>query len=381
MSFVGIDVGGTFLKAAILTRAGDVGPVARLPVPDFLDTAGAAREIDPEALVSAVRGLVALVANDADVGGIFVTGQMAGIAFIDEGGRAVAPLISWQDTRADDVDAVARALGPDNLADLGDGLRAGLPLVTLRELGVPAGASVTSLIGFIAGSLCDARVPFVHATDAAAWGMVDVRHRHWSEPALALLGLQASSLPSLSWAIVAVGTSSRFGVPVFCAVGDHQAALLGAGLVVDGVSVNLATGCQVSVLSSSIDSPAQLRPFFFEDVYVHTITHLPAGRLLTAAVRECRGSVEPVDWAWAAENVRSDARIGLTVETIARGVAGAVDRLGASGLPVLFSGGVVQQFAPVRERIIELLDVPATVYQGDDAALAGLAALAARIEA
>ena len=54
MSFVGIDVGGTFLKAAILTRAGEVGPVTRLPVPDFLDTLGAAREIDPGRLV--VRG-------------------------------------------------------------------------------------------------------------------------------------------------------------------------------------------------------------------------------------------------------------------------------------------------------------------------------------
>ncbi len=379
MSFVGIDVGGTFLKAAILTRAGDVGPVTRLPVPDFLDTPGAAREIDPGMLVSAVRELVARVADDADIDGIFVTGQMAGIAFVDESGQAVAPLISWQDTRAENVDAVARALGPDNVADLGDELRVGLPLVTLYQLGVPTSASVTSLIGFIAGSLCGARVPFVHATDAAAWGMSDVRHRQWSEPALALLGLHAGSLPSVSWDIVTVGTSSRFGVPVFCAVGDQQAALLGAGLVADVVSVNLATGCQVSVLSSSIDSPAQLRPFFFEGVYLHTITHLPAGRLLTAAVRECCGSAQPVDWAWAAENVRSDPRIGLAVETIAQGVAGAVDRLGVGGLPVLFSGGLVQQFAPVRERIIELLNVPTTVYPGDDAALAGLAALAARI--
>jgi xylulokinase len=183
----------------------------------------------------------------------------------------------------------------------------------------------------------------------------------------------------VSWDVVIVGASSRFGVPVFCAVGDQQAALFGAGLVADVVSVNVATGCQVSVLSSSNDSPAQLRPFFLDGVYLHTITHLPAGRLLAAAVRECRGSTQPVDWAWAAQNVRSDPRIELAVEAIAQGVGGAVDRLGVGGLPVLFSGGLVQQFAPVRERIIELLNVPTTLYTGDDAALAGLAALAVGI--
>ena len=374
MSFVGIDLGGTFLKAAVFTRGGDVGPVTRLPMPDFLDMSDGAREIDPTVLVSAARELMAQVAADTLIEGVLVTGQMAGIAFVRESGQALAPLISWQDTRAGGVDAVDRALGPDLVADLGDGLRRGQPIVTLHELGVPTSAYVTSLIGFVAGSLCRSRALFVHATDAAAWGMYDVRHRHWSEPALALLGLRASSLPSVSWAIIPVGTASQYGAPVFCAVGDHQAALLGAGLDAGMVSVNLATGCQVSVLRRSTDSPAQLRPFF-EDAYLHTITHLPAGRMLASALQARRGSADPVDWAWAAANVDEDPQIRLAVETIAHGVAEAVNLLGARGRPVLFSGGLVQKFVPVRERITELLSAPAIVYAGDDAALAGLAVL------
>ena len=379
MSFVGIDLGGTFLKAAVLTREGNVGPVTRLPMPGFLDMSDGAREINPRVLVAAVRKVMARVAADTAIDGVLVTGQMAGIAFVGEDGQAVAPLISWQDTRAWDVDAVARALGPNHVADLGDGLRRGIPIVTLHQLGVPTAAYVTSLISFVVGSLCGSRVLSVHATDAAAWGMYDVRHRHWSGPALALLGLQASSLPSVSWQIITVGTASQYGAPVFCAVGDHQAALLGAGLDADMVSVNLATGCQVSVLRRSTDSPAQLRPFFVEDAYLHTITHLPAGRMLASVLHARRGSAHPRDWAWAAENVRKDPQIRLSVETIAHGVVEAVDLLGARGRPVLFSGGLVQKFAAVRERITELLNAPAIVYPGDDAALAGLAALCGTI--
>lgn len=379
MSFVGVDVGGTFLKAAILSVSEGVGPVERMPIPGFVDTTGAAREIDGESLARAVREIVARVSADVRIEGILVTGQMAGIAFVDGAGWPIAPLISWQDTRGGNVEAVARALGPDVVASLGERLRVGLPLITLHQLGVPKDASVTSLIGFAAGSLCAAPRQVVHATDAAAWGIYEVSSGNWSDPAVALAGLDSSSLPVVSRAIVPVGATAHEGIPVFCAVGDQQASLLGAGLTTNTLSVNLATGCQVSLLSQSAESPAQLRPYLVDDLYLHTITHLPAGRLLTAAIRDCRGAVETRDWAWAAANPGSDARVNSAIEVIAHGVADAARRLGASELPLLLSGGLVQRFDPVRERIVELLQVPATMYGGDDAALAGLAAISARI--
>ena len=379
MSFVGIDVGGTFLKGAVLTHEGNVGPVIRVPMPAFLDVSGDSREIDAHVLESAILALVGQLSADSLGEGVLVTGQMAGIAFVAGDGQPVRPLVSWQDSRAGDVAAVARSLGSSNVADLGDGLRRGSPIVTLYELGIPDSAYVTSIIGFAAGVLCGSRAPTIHATDAAAWGMYDVRHRQWSESALTLLDIGVDSLPSVSWSIDVVGTTiGQRAAPVFCAVGDQQAALLGAGLAGEMVSVNLATGCQVSLLGRSINSPAQLRPYFGES-YLHTVTHLPGGRLLASALLDRRGSVEASDWAWAADHAAADPVIHGSVETIAQGVAEAVDRLGARGRPVRFSGGLVQRFAPVRERITDLLGAPATTYQGDDAALAGLATLCGMI--
>jgi sugar (pentulose or hexulose) kinase len=252
--------------------------------------------------------------------------------------------------------------------------------VTLAHLGVPEGARVTSLLAFVAGALGGVRAPVVHVTDAAAWGMYDLRADQWSEATLDLVGLDTVDMPDVTWELAPVG--ARAGVPVMCAIADQQASLLGAGLGegVPQVSVNLATGCQVSVVSDSIASPAQTRPYLparGRRRYLHTVTHLPAGRLLTAAVLEARGSTDRADWQWAVGSVGSDSRVGAAVDTIVAAIVAAVDRLGARGLPVRFSGGLVQQFAPIRDRLLQELAVAGSVFPGDDASLAGLGRLVA----
>lgn len=153
------------------------------------------------------------------------------------------------------------------------------------------------------------------------------------------------------------------------AIADQQAALLGAGLEPGWVSVNLATGCQVSVLSDEFSTSVQTRPYF-GGRFLHTVTHLPAGRLLAAALRSARGFE---DWEWLATS-------GMELEAVhqvVQGVAGAAGRLNAKGMPVLFTGGLVQQLPALRERIaIKLRASAVRVFAGDDAALGGLATLA-----
>ena len=58
MSFVGLEVGGTYLKAAWLAGGRVDGPVHRLSVPSFLDTSGPERELDPAALMASVLALL-----------------------------------------------------------------------------------------------------------------------------------------------------------------------------------------------------------------------------------------------------------------------------------------------------------------------------------
>ena len=370
MSSVGLDVGGTYLKAAWLDD-GDL-QVTRRPIPDFIDTSSNAREIDPGALMDSILGLLDEVIGSRPCDRILITGQMAGLALVDGQGRSLAPLISWQDTRIDAVDHIRGKLTEEEVTRLGDGLRVGLPLVTLSELDVPGDGRVTSLIGFVAGALTGTFASRMHSTDAASLGLLDVARCRWSSSALAVARVEESQLPRPVANLSIVGLNARFGVEVVTSVGDQQAALMGSELAPGEVSINIATGCQVSTLTDVADSPAQLRPYFFER-YLRTVTHLPAGRLLTAAVREDVGRL-PNEEEWSAALQKADdstTAVGRAMETIAGACVDAARRLG-SGASIVFSGGVAQKVEVLRDRIADELSMPYRVHPGDDAALAGM---------
>jgi len=212
----------------------------------------------------------------------------------------------------------------------------------------------------------------MHATDAAAMGMLDVAACRWSPAALSIARLEQSQLPEPVTDVVFAGSSQRYGAQVATAVGDQQAALFGAGLDAEQISMNIATGCQVSRLTCEPSSPAQLRPFF-EGKYLQTITHLPAGRLLRNAVSEDIGH-EPGEFEWerAIQSANDqDSAVGRAVTTIAEACVDAARRLDP-GSTILFSGGLAQRVSVLREAIEEQLSLPSVVFPGDDAALEGL---------
>lgn len=382
-----LDVGGTFIKAARIADGRVIGDVVRAPIPDFLDATGAlgevghAREIDPAALDAAVQTVVAEVSQGLPAGHlVYVSGQMAGLAFVDDSGASLGPLISWQDTRVSDVEMISGALGAAAVADLGDGLRVGSPVVTLSGVTRPVGSHVTSLIGYVAGRLAGQRAQVVHATDAGSWGMLDTRRFRWSDPACAVAGVSAACLPRVTMVVEPVAPGSS----VMVAIADQQAALLGAGLRRGWLSVNLATGCQVAMLADEFGgSGVQTRPYFAEGVqaelaarYLHTVTHLPAGRLLTSAVIAARGSATEADWAWVAGGADLDAGVASAFNAIVAGIVDAAQRVGGMGKSVVFSGGLVQKLPVLQDRLIAALGgSEVAIFDGDDAALAGLARL------
>ena len=375
MSSLALDVGGTYIKAARIRHGSILGPVVRRPVPDFVEAGfdEGAREFDPSQLDSAVFAVLAeLGIEEIRSHTVFVSGQMAGLAFVDADGHAVRNIISWQDTRYQNIEAIAGALTSSQLTDLGDGLRVGSPAVTLAEHGVPKGSFPTSLIAYVAGRLAGTRATRVHATDAGAWGLFDTRNMCWSQAACGAASIDTQLLPSVRVHVEPIIDESR----VFTGVGDQQAALLGAGVTEGMVSVNLATGCQVSILARKFSDRVQTRPYFGGN-YLHTVTHLPAGRLLSAAVQSAYGSNAENTWSIALADGAKEPGVARAIDTITDAVGRATELLGAVGRPVLFTGGIVQRFAPLRDAIIQKLRPPEwSVYTGDDAALEGLARLA-----
>lgn len=375
MYSLALDVGGTWIKAAVISES-FVGPVWRKPIPHFLDQEGSpgdlgrAREIDANSLTGAIDKILAKAGKGFETDGrILVTGQMAGIGFVDENGEAKGPLISWQDTRYHDVAGIVRMFDSDGLAVLGEKIRVGSPILTLAKHPRPEGAYVTSILGFVTGHLAKTRARVVHSTDAGSWAMLDLQSLSWSRIACEITNLGTDMIPKVSQKVIEVAENSG----VYCGVGDQQASLLGAALEPGWLSVNLATGCQVSVLADGFSRTAQTRPYFgseFGGEYIHTVTHLPAGRILAADLKAQRGSL---DWNWLATE-------GLdylpAVSKIVEGIVEAAARIASKGLPIVFSGGLVQRLPRLQQRIASELGVTEvrSLY-GRETALEGLAKL------
>jgi sugar (pentulose or hexulose) kinase len=73
-------------------------------------------------------------------------------------------------------------------------------------------------------------------------------------------------------------------VPLYTPVGDQQCALAGVGLREQELSLNVATGSQVSLRAKEYRAgPFQVRPYF-DGEFLLTVTHIPAGRSLNALV-------------------------------------------------------------------------------------------------
>jgi sugar (pentulose or hexulose) kinase len=289
MRFLGIDAGATYLKGAVLnTETLCVEQVIRSVFPPFLPSREGIREVSPGAILACVSQLLdELYSAAPDACGLFLCGQMHGLVLTSGRGGASSNFITWQDSRASaSFAALASRVDPATRQETGNELRPSLPLSTLFFLRqtnqLPTGDFLpASLVDFLAASLCGTR-PVTSASNAAAHGCMDVRRGRWHSGMLAAAGLQSIELPEIVADGACVGTlPRRWGsMPCYAPVGDQQAALLGTSLQPGELSLNVATGSQVSMVTRD---PAagdyQFRPYF-GDQFLRTITHIPAGRSL-----------------------------------------------------------------------------------------------------
>jgi sugar (pentulose or hexulose) kinase len=286
--FLGIDIGSSFLKAAILDAdRGTIGETCRIPFPDFLPGLPPAHcEADPAAVMRAVDALLSRLPL-AQIDGVVLCGQMHGFVLVDEGGRAVSNYISWLDQRvsAEVFAEISARITEEERHELGNEFRPAIALSQmywLREHGhLPAGATPVSIADFVAGQLCGS-LPVLDPTQAAAFGALRLRTLGWHEQVIAKLGLDGLRWPEVNCAGSTVGNWR--GAACFSTIGDQQCALAGALLQPGELSVNAGTGSQVA-MTADVLSPVthQTRPYF-DGLYLQTITHIPSGRALRALI-------------------------------------------------------------------------------------------------
>lgn len=289
MISLGLDIGTTTISAVAFDTANHK-LLASSNVPTDADVTSPAQralgwaEIDlyrvfDHALASLYQVVIQLGDRSESVPVIGMTGQMHGVAFLDEHMKPARTAITWQDQRGREVlpAFMARAGGAGAFEKMGALPAGGYGAVTLfwlhKHNALPT-ASPCTIPDAIGAMLCGAK-PTIHVTHAAGWGTFDLVQGMWDNALLARLGMDVE-LPTVASAGAPIGQITRNvaarcglpnGTPVSVALGDHQASLIGSGCTHAGMAhVNIGTGSQVSLISDlflpmNAHAGVETRPF------------------------------------------------------------------------------------------------------------------------
>ncbi len=419
--FLGIDVGTSFIKGAVIDLdERTLRRTERVPFPPFLSGLPPLyREVDPFAVMGAVNDLLARLALHAPhVAGLVLCGQMHGFVLVNSRGEPVSNYISWLDRRVtpEQFSEIEALVTGRERRELGNELRPGIAVSLLcwlkRNEALPAGdVTPVSIADFVAGQLCGGLL-VMDPTQAAAFGAWDLEKQRWHKEVIGGLGLD-----SLRWPDVRPSGSLAGcwrGAPCWAAVGDQQCALAGALLAERELSVNIGTGSQVAMLADSGECKGyQTRPYF-DGRFLRTITHIPGGRALSALVGllgELGGATEEEVWpridAAVASVPATDLRAGiafypgpcgdrgfldnlhegnLTIghvfravfESMSRNYRECTSRLDPDGVAerMVFSGGVARRAPVLRDLAASALGLPFRLSPHPEDTLFGLMVLA-----
>lgn len=431
MQLIGVDIGSSYIKAAALdvqnrrvahsVRAPFPDPIAGLPPGHF--------EVAPQPIVEATGAVLReLLDVVGDCSAILFCSQMGGLVLTDRTGAPLSNYISWRDQRSMIEESgrgeacyprIRREIGGDRFAELGQELKPGSMLTLLawlRERNLVTDGSMPLGLGeYVVSRLCGSPA----ATEpTSALGTLDLRSLGWDTLAFKALNLAKLNWPNLCRFQRSAGTFAHKGRSIACypAVGDHQAALAGSLLQAGELSINASTGSQVSQITPALVlGNYQTRPYF-DGTFLNTVTHLPAGRSLQVLVDFLgelasvggQALADPWQLAIQAAEQTHDSELSVDLAFFAgpMGNRGSIDNISTENLTVgsvmraafrnmaenydscaeyicprrnwsriVFSGGLVQKTALLREMIARRLGHEARIAPFSEDTLAGLMVL------
>jgi len=434
--FVGLDIGSSSIKGAIidLDALHVSAPVSRqspgaingLPPRHF--------EQDVSTIVDVTKAVLdELLTSVPNCQGVLLCSQMQGAVLCDEHRAPLTNYLSWRDQRILDdhptesgtyYDVLNGHLSDDEKTLVGGELKPGAApslLFWLAEHGQLPRQDCTPMIfaDFVMSQIANAK-PVTEYTNAL--GAINLDTRDWHRGVFTKLGLDNIRWPHLANFFEPVGEYQFMGrhIPCYPSVGDHQCALVGTLIQANELSLNISTGSQVSLLSQELRlGPHQIRPFF-DQQYLNTITHLPAGRSLNVLVDFVTEISRAQDmdcdpWAYIVDAVNAAQPTGLSsdlaffagpmgetgsingitvdnltignvflaaFENMAANYASCAKRLSPdqSWNGIVISGGLPQRLSALRAAIESKFDSACRLSSGSEETLQGLVALALVID-
>lgn len=257
---IGVDIGTQGTKAMLFDCAGHRLAAAFEKSRLHRPAAGTVEE-DPERQVASVcrtirQCLVSRRADPADVAGIGIDGQMAGVIGVGQDGRNVTPYDSWLDTRCAPYigkmasvanRVVARAgnapsfnHGPKELWWARERPKVYARIAAFVQ---PGGYAVMRLCG-LSGAAAFIDDTYLHFS-----GFADNPRRRWDHDLCRRMGLDHAKLPRIVAPHTVMGAVTagmarrcglRPGVPVVAGCGDTAASFLACGATREGICVDVA---------------------------------------------------------------------------------------------------------------------------------------------
>lgn len=282
MRLIGIDAGTTSVSGVLLnTESGQVEEVVSVEHEATLPTKSPDEDIqDPQKILETMETTKDRLLGKAEelspagaesrepaVKAISLTGQVHGILYIDENGRHISPLYTWQDTRGNRAISAGKDGKTESWSERA-GRKSGyrLPpgygflthLINREEGKVPSEAvGMTSILGYLSMRLIGNRRPRLETTDAHSLGLYLLQERRFDRDALDKLGIPDAFVPEIVETGTLIGTTEE-GIDLFAAVGDNQAGYVGAVQEPRGQRlVSIGTSAQLSVHSAEFPSSGE----------------------------------------------------------------------------------------------------------------------------
>ena len=267
-----VDLGSSFIKAALIDELGNIATLARLPAPT---PAGEHGRFDAEDCFTKACEVIADVvarceAGPNAVGGLALSSQRASLVPVGSDDRPSGSAWSWQGTGCEQAaNRFYGRFGPGHFRAITglmpSAIYSAAKLAHLRESDPDQFRSVRRFVllhDYVLRRF-GAEGYFTDPSNGSATGLMDTATRRWSKEVLEALGLEAERLPTCRDAGSRVGglhsraaraTGLLPGTPLYVGGGDQQCAVLGAGAVEPGTCV-LSLGT-AAVSLCPVDRPA-----------------------------------------------------------------------------------------------------------------------------
>ncbi|RTZ58961.1 MAG: glycerol kinase [Gammaproteobacteria bacterium] len=366
--YLAIDQGTHASRAIVFDGSGNIVSLAQREVALRRIKTGRVEQ-DPDQILASVREcLLSVLANGPDAGAAALATQRSSIVCWDrDTGKALSPVLSWQDTRA--------GAYLDKLQDKAEIIRDKTGLLLSPHYGasklrwcldhMPAvGAAARAdrlcagpLVSWLLFHLLDGQ-PFV--CDPANAGRTLLLNRHtldWDDELLRWFGLSRDTLPACTPTLTGYGTLAGTRIPLRIVTGDQPAALYACGEILPETAyINMGTGAFVQrALPDGVKAPAGL----LESVVYHD--ERSTRRMMEATVNGAGAAL-----SWHMKNTGLEGREKqLTAWLIdvsepplfLNGVGGLAAPYWQPDFPSEFVGGgnAVEQAAGVAESIVFLL--------------------------